>query len=644
VFIDKKEQFRKKRFCVFFACFILTVGIFSVFGQAVNYDFLAYDDYAFVANNPHIKEGLTKESLKWAFTSTHACFWKPVTWLSYLLDIEIFGTSPFGFHFTNIILHYFNTLLLFAVLYFMTGALWPCVAVGLLFGIHPLHVESVAWVSERKDVLSTFFMMLAVGAYGAYVKIPSWRRYGAVTLFFILGLMAKPMLVTLPFIFLLLDYWPLNRTRLNPCETSQTLHLSTLIKEKIPFFVLAIGFCILTAVAQQKCGALASVGDIGFELRIKNALVSYFLYLKNTVFPSQLSIFYPYPDTIPLWAAGGAAIFILLVSIGILCFHRNCPWLVTGWFWYLGTLIPVIGLVQSGDFSMADRFTYIPLVGIFIMFSWTAQKVWTGRPALKKWIILFFGVAILVLGAVGYRQAEYFKNSLTLFERAVSVNPDNWLALNNLGITYNEMGKHREGIQCFQKALAIKPVFVEALNNLAGTFVKTGRIEEGLGYYRRAIELMPNFSGTYYNLAVALEASGRLKNAEDSYKKVLKMNPQNAEALNNLGVIQGRLQRTGEGMKNIKKALEINPNYAEAHYNMGNLFLNRSMPNKAVYHYAKAIRIRPEYAEAYNNFGVALFSMNRLMDSIRIFESALKIRPDYPNAQANLEMARGKLD
>ena len=632
-----KEQFQEERSKSFLACLILTAVVFWVFCRALSYDFLAYDDYVYVVDNPHIKDGLTKEAVKWAFTSTYANFWHPVTWFSYMLDVEIFGTASFGFHFTNIILHYFNCLLLFAVLCRMTRALWPCLAVGLLFGIHPLHVESVAWVSERKDVLSFFFMMLAVGAYAAYVKAPSWWRYGAVTLFFILGLMAKPMLVTLPFVFLLLDYWPLNRTKLNPCETTKVLDFLSLVKEKAPLFVLAIGFSILAMVAQEKDSALASVGEFDFALRIKNALVSYFLYLKNTVFPSQLSIFYPYPETVSLWAAAGSAAFILIVCMGVLYFHRCCPWLVTGWFWYLGTLVPVIGMVQVGDFSMADRFTYIPLVGIFIMFAWTAQKAWTGRPALRKWITIFFVIAVFGFGATAYRQAGYFKNSLTLFEHAVSVNPDNWLALNNLGITYNEMGKPQEAIECFQKALLKKPVFVEALNNLAGTLVKTERMQEALAYYYKAIEVMPEFSGTYYNLAVALETSDRLKEAKENYEIALRINPKNAEALNNLGVLQDRSGRTDEGIKNIKKALEIKPGYAEANYNIGNLLLKQSMLDEAVYYYRMAIRIRPDYAEAYNNLGVALSYMDRQKEAEKFFEAALRIKPDYIDAQNNLK-------
>ena len=635
--MDLRKPFQEKRPKIFLACLILTAEVFWVFGRAVSYDFLAYDDYIYVVDNPHIKDGLTIEAVKWAFTTTYANFWHPVTWFSYMLDVDIFGTAPFGFHFTNIILHYLNSLLLFAVLYRMTRALWPCLAVALLFGIHPLHVESVAWVSERKDVLSAFFMILAMGAYAAYVRTPSWVRYGAVTFFFILGLMAKPMLVTLPFVFLLLDYWPLNRTKLNPCETTEALPFLFLVKEKLPFLALAVGFSILTVVAQKKGGALASVDEIDFALRIKNASVSYFLYLKNTVFPSNLSIFYPYPETVSPWFAGGTAAFILIVSMGILYIHRGFPWLVTGWFWYLGTLIPVIGLVQVGDFSMADRFTYIPLVGIFIMCSWSAQKVWADRPALRKWIVPFSVITVFILGAAAYRQVGHFKNSRALFGQAVLVNPDNWLALHNLGITYNQMEKPQEAIECFKKALLKKPVFVEALNNLAGTLVKTGRTQEALVYYYKAIEVMPGFSGTYYNLAVALETSDRLEEAKENYEMALRINPKDAEALNNLGVLQDRSGRTKEGMKNIKKALEIKPGYAEAHYNIGNLLLKQSMFDKAVYYYRSAIRIRPDYAEAYNNLGVALFYMNRQKEAKKFFEAALRIKPDYIDAQNNLK-------
>lgn len=624
-------------------CLILMACVLGVFGRTVTYNFVAYDDYVYVVDNPHIQEGLNKKSLKWAFTSTYANFWHPVTWLSYILDVELFGTGPAGFHLSNIFWHYVNTLLLFAVFYRMTHALWPCLTVALLFGIHPLHVESVAWVSEKKDLVSTFFMMLAMGAYGAYAKNQTRWRYGAVTVLFAIGLMAKPMIVTLPFVFLLLDYWPLKRNRANGHESTQILHAWRLVKEKIPFFFLAAVFSVVAVVAQQKGGTLASTGEINFLFRIKNAWVSYFCYLKNTVYPSELSIFYPYPSAIPLWTAGAAAFFVLTMTMTVLYFRRNCPWLVTGWFWYLGTLVPVIGLVQVGDFSMADRFSYIPLIGIFIMFAWTAQNVGDRRPRLRKWLVLFLSVAIFVLGVAGYRHAGHFRDSLTLFRHAIRMDPNNWLALNNLGVTYNEMGQHEKAIQCFQDALRIKPVFIEALNNLAGVFVKTGRMDEGLACYGRAIELMPDFPGTYYNLAVALDASGRLGDAERNYEKALKMDPLNTAALNNLGVIQDRLRRTEEGIHNIQKALEIDPNYAEAHYNMGNLFLRKSMPDGAVYHYTRAIKIKPDYAEAYNNFGVAMLSMDRVTAAIRLFQSALKIRSDYPDARANLKNARKRI-
>jgi len=631
------NQFQEERTRIFLVCLILTAGVFWVFGQTPSYDFLAYDDYVYIADNPHIQQGLTSEAIRWAFTSTYANFWHPATWLSYLLDVDVFGLEPFGFHFTNIILHYLNCLFLFTVLYYMTGALGPCLAVGLLFGIHPLHVESVAWVSERKDVLSSFFMILAMGAYAAYVKRPTWGRYAAVGLFFILGLMSKPMVVTLPFLFLLLDYWPLDRMNLMSRDSLGSPGFWRLVKEKMPFLGLALVFSVLAVVAQKKGGALASAGEIDFALRVKNALVSYVLYLKSTFFPLKLSIFYPYPEAISTGPAVGAAVFILIVCTVVLYFRRSCPWLVTGWFWYLGTLVPVIGLVQVGDFAMADRFTYIPLVGIFIMLAWTARKTLAGRPVLKKWSSVLFAIIVVALGAAAHRQTAYFKNSITLFEHAVAVNPDNWLALNNLGVTYNKLGKPEKAVESFQKALVKKPGFIESLNNLAGTLVKMGHIEEALGYYYKAIEVMPGFSGTYYNLAVALAASGRYREAEENYRKALEINPRDAESLNNLGVLQERLQRNGEGMKHIQKALEINPEYAEAHYNMGNLLFKQSMLERAAYHYGRAIRIRPDYAEAYNNLGVVLFNMNRQEEAVEHFKTALRIKPGYIDARNNLE-------
>jgi len=411
---------------------ILILCTLVIYWQVKDFNFAGYDDELYLTDNTHVQTGLTFESIKWAFTTFHAGNWHPLTWLSHMLDIELYGLNPIGHHWTSLQIHLTNTLLLFFVLQYMTGALWRSAFVAVLFALHPLHVESVAWVSERKDVLSTFFGMLTILAYIRYVKKRNLLRYSLVFILLSLGLMAKPMLVTMPFVLLLLDFWPLER--LKYYFPDQSSKLFSLIYEKIALFIPVVISSVLTILAQKEVGALYSFEALPITTRIANAFVSYAGYIIKTIWPQNLAVFYPHPfGELSLWYVSLAALAIAGISFFSICSFKQRPYVAVGWFWYLGTLIPVIGLIQVGAQSMADRYTYIPLTGLFIIAAWGIPDL------LKKWCsnkIILVILSIIIISAFStrsYFQIRHWKNSTAVFKNAVTVTDNNWLAYNNLG-------------------------------------------------------------------------------------------------------------------------------------------------------------------------------------------------------------------
>ncbi|MBW1896674.1 MAG: glycosyltransferase family 39 protein, partial [Deltaproteobacteria bacterium] len=452
----------------------LTLLTFLVFWQVTSHEFVIFDDEVYVTQNDEVQKGLSWDGVAWAFTTTHANFWHPLTWLSHMLDCRLFGLNPAGHHLTSLLLHIANTLLLFLVFHRMTGALWPSAFVAALFACHPLHVESVAWVSERKDVLSTLFWMLTLGAYVRYVEHPRGRAYLLAVVFFSLGLMAKPMLVTLPFVLLLLDYWPLDRLDFGQQShrpgdqaghpgypKSSFFHL---LLEKVPFLVLSAVSCIVAYTAQAHGGAIKSSGVFSIDVRIANALISYVSYLEKTFWPHHLAVFYPHPGTWPVWQIAGAGLLLVSISALVLLGMRKKPYLTLGWFWYLGTLVPVIGLVQVGIHAMADRYTYVPLIGVFIMIAWGLQDI------AKRWrpqrVVLGLSAAAVICAFTisSARQLNHWQNSSTLFQHALNVTEDNYGAHNNLGLALAQRGKLDEAIDHYLRALEIKPVSPMILN------------------------------------------------------------------------------------------------------------------------------------------------------------------------------------
>ncbi len=535
---------------------LLMLAIWAVFDQVRGYDFVHYDDDTYVVANRQVQQGLTPSSVSWAFTATEAAFWHPLTWLSLMLDYELYGLHPGGYHGTNLIWHMANTLLLLLVFSALTGCLWRSAFVAALFAIHPLHVESVAWIAERKDVLSTFFWLATMGAYLHYVRQPGLIRYLLVLGAFSLGLMAKPMLVTLPFCLLLLDFWPLGRTPLWPPvlppdregnkEGRQTQGFAPLIVEKIPLMLLALFASLLVYYTESRAGVLSSLTAYPLTVRLSHAVVSYVLYLGKTFYPLDLAVFYPHPGPWPLGTV--LAALGLLLGITFLALRRlsRFPYAACGWLWYLGTMVPLIGFVQLGTQGMADRYSYISLIGIFVMIAWGVPDL------LKKWSIArpafpVLAVAVLfLLGFLAWRQAGFWRDGETLFRQALRVTKNNYVAHNNLGAALTRQGNFGAALGQYEAALRINPYYADARYNMGQALAALERPREAEGHYREALQSKPTLAEAHNNLAILLATRGKREEALAHLAEALRIRPDYEAARKNIMIImkeqsQGKL-------------------------------------------------------------------------------------------------------
>jgi protein O-mannosyl-transferase len=586
-------------------CIFLTLAVLAAFWQVNRCDFINYDDEDYITENSHIQNGITTEGIRWAFTTNHAANWHPLTWLSHMLDYQLFGLKPGRHHLTNVLFHIANTLLLFLILNRMTHALWQSAFVAALFALHPLHVESVAWVAERKDVLSTFFWMLTTGAYTSYVERPALQRYLLVLIFFALGLMAKPMLVTLPFVLLLLDYWPLQRFQqkrspheiqadshgpapaVKPKATAKKKHavkaeakaeepadstchwtlIRPLLLEKIPLFALTAVSSIVTYVAQQKGGAVVSVEAFSLSDRIANALVSYVIYIGKMIWPNDLAIFYPHTAQLPTYQVAGAVVFLIAVTSIVIWTAKRIPYLMVGWLWYVGTLVPVIGILQVGAQARADRYTYVPLIGLFIIAAWGIPEL------LRKWcyrkvaLCAFSAIVLLCFFMVTWTQVGYWRNSVTLFDHALKVTDRNTRAYINLAAAYNDIGNYRKTIEACDNAIRLDTRFEKAYYDRGLAYSRLGNHRQAIVDYDRAIELNPKYTKAYNNRGIAHDILGNHKQAIDDFDKALGLNPKYAEAYYNRGIAYGRLGNYKQALGDFDRAIGFNLKYAEAYYN-----------------------------------------------------------------------------
>ncbi len=502
----------------------LALSTIAVYWQVRNFGFINFDDNFYVYENPHVVNGLTVGNVIWAFTTGHASNWHPITWLSLMLDCQLFGLNPGLMHLENVLLHIVNTLLLFAVFKRMTGSLWPAAFVAAAFAIHPMHVESVAWIAERKDVLSAFFWLLTLAVYIRYVERPSVFRYTATLTIFTIGLMAKPMLVTLPLILLLLDYWPLQR--------KISRHL---LVEKIPFFILSAISSVITFLVQNRGGSVSDIDTLPYKYRIANAFLSYARYIGKLFRPSNLAVFYPFDaHRFPLWQIVLCALFLVVISAVVLRLRKNYGCLPTGWFWFLGTLIPVIGLVQAGPQSYADRYTYIPYIGLFIMIAWSLPQILAKLPHRKIVLAISMLTALTVIGISAHKQTTYWNNSFTLFSHALEATNNNYLAHNCLGQELYRQAKFAPAIEHFNKALQIKPNYTNAIISLGCVSTDRGDLKQAIDYFQKALNLKPDSADAHTNLGIALQKYGRFNDAIIHIRRSLQIEPDNPVTMNNL--------------------------------------------------------------------------------------------------------------
>ncbi len=633
---------------VFLGLFLLVLAVYwQVGGDA----FVNIDDGLYVTDNPMVLRGVTSEGVSWAFSTFHAANWHPLTWLSHMLDVTLFGPSPGWHHRVNVLLHLLNTELLFFVLWGMTGGLWQSAFVAALFGVHPLHVESVAWVAERKDVLSTFFWISTMGAYLRYVRRPGAGRYAAVMVLFALGLMSKPMLVTLPFVLLLLDVWPLARlaqegpAKPRPAQPPGAT-LQRLVLEKVPLLLMSAASCAVTYVAQARSATVSSLDNLPFASRIANASASSVTYLWQTLWPSGLAVFYPHPETmsaaLPAWRIAGSILLLCALSLLALRQARRRPFLAAGWFWYLGTLVPVIGLVQVGAQAHADRYTYLPLIGIFVAVAWGVPALVPERRFRRLALGTAAGVTLAALSAAAWVQAGYWRNSVTLFSRATAASRGNWFALNQLGLAYGDNGQNDRAISFYIESLRLRPAYPEAWNNLGHTYDKLGRDGEAVACYREALRIRPDFAEAWYNTGVTSEKLGRSEEAMACYREAVRLRPAHALAWYNLGGLVARLGRLPEAIGYFREAARLRPDYAPARYNLGLACARLGRLDEAIGHFRDAVRLQPDHADALYNLGVVEGRLGRFPEAIGHFRDAVRVRPDFAGGWQGLGLAYEK--
>jgi Flp pilus assembly protein TadD len=552
-------------------CILLVIATIVSFEQVRNFDFINFDDQVYITNNQYVRSGLTLDSIIWAFTDSSRLFWHPLTWLSHMLDCQLFGLDAGRHHTVNLLLHLANTLLLFNVLTQMTKAPWRSFFVAGAFALHPMHVESVAWVAERKDVLSTLFWMLTMTAYLRYVKRLVLSRYLFTLMLFILGLMAKPMLVTLPFVLLLLDYWPLERMRITKQQVDyaatnniEQKPIGYLLLEKVPFLIFSVVFGIITFTDKNKYGVLSMIENLSPSKQIGNAIVSYVVYIYKMIWPSRLAILYLHQgNSLSMVKVALSGALLLLISLFVYT-ARKRKYLTVGWLWYLGVLLPVIGFIQTGGQAWADRYSYIPLIGLFIIVAWGANEL-LAKLRYREIASAALACSVLLICAICTRiQVQYWRNNTTIFERAIKVTKNNYVAYCSLAELFLQEGKTQQAIEYFTEALRAKPDFIGALNNLGYALARQGKFAEAEGYYSKALQIKPEFIEARNNLAQALAHQGKFDEAIMHWTEMIKFAPRNPAAHTNIAMILTRQGKLDEAVKHLNEALRIDPNNIKA--------------------------------------------------------------------------------
>ncbi|HSA11919.1 MAG TPA: tetratricopeptide repeat protein [Candidatus Paceibacterota bacterium] len=651
-------------------CLALAAAIVAVYWPVSRHAFINYDDLSYVTENQHVSKGLSWAGVNWAFGRLHGerTYWHPLTWISHMVDCQVFGLKPAGHHLMNVLFHLLNTTLLFLVFLRMTGAFWRCAVLAGLFALHPLQVDTVAWVAERKNLLATLFGLLAIWAYAAYVTrsrnqgqksppnpksdarnsefkaqglrfspgpstsyLPFSILYLLSLCLFALSLMSKPMLVALPFALLLLDYWPLNRRGFPNFQHAQVplprAPIRRLVLEKLPFLLLAAASCVITVQAHRGLGMLDPGSGPSLGFRLENALVSYARYLGNALWPAKLAVFYPFPAAWPLWTVAASGLLLLALTALVVRTARSRPYLFVGWFWFTGLLVPTIGLIQAGAQALADRFAYLPLVGLFLGLVWTAAE-WSRRGPRPARMLAFGAVILLLLSAgLSRRQLAHWQNTETLFRHALAVTKDNFLAHGKLGEELAASGRLSEAEAQFAEAVKINPGYLPVLNSLASRLSTNTTSEASLRLYQQAVRSRPQDATAHYNLAVALTDQQRVTEAMAEYSEALRLDPNLAPAHNNLSSLFLAQGNPAAALPHALAALRLKPDFPQAHFNAGNaLFLQEKFADAAS-HYATAAKLDPGNLDARLNLAKALVSQNKLQEAESQLKEVARLQP-----------------
>lgn len=614
---------------------LIAISLF-VYYQVREFEFIQWDDLQYVSENPVVLKGLTWHGIFWAFSTGHAANWHPVTWISHMIDVQLFGVDAGMHHFINVLIHIVNSLLLFWALYRMTAACAQSSFVAGLFAIHPLHVESVAWISERKDVLSALFFLLTILAYLAYLRRPALPRYLMLAGAFALALMAKPMAVSLPFVLLLLDIWPLCRIKLGAGHQWEWFRL---IREKMPLIVMTIASSVVTIVVQSRSGAVQEINLYPLSARFANALISYIAYIGDMLWPKNLCLFYPLPDhSLPAVWVAGSILLLIGITIAAIWTARQYHYFLVGWLWYLGTLIPVIGLIQVGNQARADRYTYIPLIGLFIVVAWGLPCLLRRWPYRKILLTAGGGIAICLSAMAAQSQTGSWSNAVTPWEHALESTGRNYYALVHAALALDSRGAVAQAADYYREALRLNPNYAFAHNALGAVLFKQRQIDQAIEAYQNALRLQPNYVRAHSNLGAALMIKGDVEGGISHFEAAVRIDPSFAQGYYNLGLALANTGRIDDAFVRFTEAVKLAPDYVDAYVERGNIFSLRGKPAEAIAEYRKALRLNPHSAGAHYYIGITLMNQMLYEDAITHFSETLRLEPGNSDARDMLSI------
>lgn len=632
-------------------CAVLIMAVLIVYHPVGRYGFIDFDDPDYVSANPHVMSGITAEGLAWAMGFPEKHYWTPLSMVSHMLDCELFGLNPGMHHLVNVAFHVLNSLLLFFVLKTMTGARWKSAFVAALFALHPVNVDSVAWIAERKNLLSTSFWLLSMIAYYYYTQKQTLSRYALLAGLFTLGLLAKQMLVTLPFVFLLLDYWPLGRIAFargdgdkaksgNPRMLYRGEPVTRLVGEKLPLIVLSLAAIVISSQSIAHVGSTVTLDTVPLGLRMENAIVSYLLYAWKMVWPVDLMFFYPYPDAIPLWQAAGAAGIVVLVTASAAFSLFRAPFFLVGWLWYTGTLVPVSGLIQGGLWpAIAERWAYVPYIGLFIAISWGVPGLFRVMHVKKAALAFAAGMVLLALTALTVRQVGFWKDDITLFSHALDIDSHNIIAHAKLADSYANAGRKNEAMHHYAEALEINPAASIVLRNLGQLHHGMGNLDEAVDYLSRAVRSDPEDVSAHMRIGTIYAQRGDPDNAIRHFSLVVELDPVHAEAYYNLGILRAKKGDIGRAAEDLSRAVELAPGDSEAHCSYGIVLMNQGRAGEAIEHFERALVIDTDNREAAEYLRSARAYTGNIRSEAQRLEQESRDHPEDPGVLGRLAVA-----